>query len=105
MAPVYGDKALALTITCLCICCILTERVVYLQTYDRDALLRRREHSDSKSIPTFLLFVLKYHCMKTMRDTRHALLISAALDARTTTTTIHAPPLMAGASEANVPAC
>ena len=51
----YGDKALALTITCLFICCILTERIVCLQTYDRDALLRIVEHSDNKSIPTFLL--------------------------------------------------
>ena len=36
------------------LCCILTERGVCLQTYDRDALLRIREHSDSKSIRTFL---------------------------------------------------
>ena len=39
MAPVYGDKALALTITCLFICSILTERVVCLQTYGGSVVL------------------------------------------------------------------
>jgi len=55
--------------------------------------------------PHSCFLVLKFHCVRTMRHTRHAQLISAAPDARTTTTTIHAPPLVAGASEANVPVC
>ena len=59
-----------------------------------------REHSDSTSIPTFLL-----SCTDISLCENNETHPTRTTDQRGTTTIIHAPPLMAGASKANVPAC